>query len=136
MTESQSDFFARRTNWNCTTNAIISSWKSNANHVLSPINLSESNPTRCKFRFFKQFSLQPLSANEVLQYQPSTQGLKIAREAVVDYYQQKGFDVDLNRIYLTASTSEAYTFLFRLHRDILYLILFVILMTRVCCGIN
>ena len=44
-------------------------------------------------------------------------GLLAAREAVSEYYAQRGVDVPASRILLTASTSEAYSYLFKLLAD-------------------
>ena len=52
-----------------------------------------------------------------LRYEPQPQGSLEAREAVARYYQQQGRDVPVERIFLTASTSEAYSYLFRLLVD-------------------
>src|SRR3954464_808273 len=47
-----------------------------------------------------------------LQYQPSSQGLPAAREAISVYYRSRGREVDPEDLILTASTSEAYSYLF------------------------
>jgi aspartate/methionine/tyrosine aminotransferase len=44
-------------------------------------------------------------------YQPHPRGMREARRAIVDYYEARGIDVPIDRIVLTASTSEAYTWL-------------------------
>ena len=38
----------------------------------------------------------------------------MAREAVAQYYSERGVQLDPDQIFLTASTSEAYSFVFRL----------------------
>ena len=48
-----------------------------------------------------------------LNYDPVAQGLPQAREAVADYYCSRDCAVNVNDIFLTTSTSEAYSFLFR-----------------------
>ena len=52
-----------------------------------------------------------------LAYDPHPTGLRAAREAVCDYYRQRGAEVDPEQVILTASTSEGYSFLFRLLCD-------------------
>jgi aspartate/methionine/tyrosine aminotransferase len=47
-------------------------------------------------------------------YSPASRGHLAAREAVCRYYAEKGFSVSPEQIFLTASTSEAYSYLFRL----------------------
>ena len=50
-------------------------------------------------------------------YQPTPRGLDAAREAVSRYYAERGANVLPERILLTASTSEAYAYLFKLLAD-------------------
>lgn len=50
----------------------------------------------------------------MLRYEPAPRGMPAAREAVSAYYAARGHDVSPDRILLTASTSEAYSFLFKL----------------------
>ncbi len=47
-------------------------------------------------------------------YEPDSHGLLEARKAVCGYYADKGILLDPRQIFITASTSEAYSFLFRL----------------------
>src|SRR6202034_37044 len=49
-----------------------------------------------------------------LDYEPDPFGMITAREAVARYYGDAGASISLDRICLTTSTSEAYSFLFRL----------------------
>ncbi len=59
-------------------------------------------------------SLSALSDDRTLRYQPDPRGLLSARKAVCDYYQKKGICVDPGNVFLTASTSEAYSLVFKL----------------------
>ena len=77
------------------------------------LDLTESNPTRCGFNYPKQL-LDPLRDPSALSYDPDPKGLLCAREAVASIYQAKGAQIHPAKIVLTASTSEAYGFLFRL----------------------
>ncbi len=58
--------------------------------------------------------LPPLCDPRSLRYQPSAFGLAETRNAVSRYYQRRGLHVPADRIALTASTSEAYAYLFKL----------------------
>ena len=49
-----------------------------------------------------------------LTYRPSPLGLREAREAIAADYARRGCGIDADRIVLTASTSEAYSMLFKL----------------------
>ena len=79
--------------------------------------LTASNPTACGFSFDAGSILDPLNNREALLYEPNPRGLLPAREAVSRYYRDHGARVDAEQIFLTASTSEAYSFLFRLLCD-------------------
>jgi aspartate/methionine/tyrosine aminotransferase len=77
------------------------------------IDLTESNPTRAGFDYPHDL-LAPLASARGLIYAPEPFGLIEARRAVADDYARRGIGVDGERIVLTASTSEAYSLLFKL----------------------
>ncbi len=58
--------------------------------------------------------MRSLCSAASLQYLPDPRGLKTARKAVSDYYAARGESVSVDDLLLTASTSEAYSFVFRL----------------------
>jgi aspartate/methionine/tyrosine aminotransferase len=78
------------------------------------LDLTESNPTRAGLDYPAEEILGALAQAPAILYEPAPRGLQVAREAVAGYYAERGFDVDPERIHLTASTSEAYSFLFKL----------------------
>jgi len=80
------------------------------------VDLTESNPTRAGFDYPPDL-LAPLADARGLSYQPRPFGLPDARAAVAADYARRGFDVAPERIVLTASTSEAYSLLFKLLCD-------------------
>jgi alanine-synthesizing transaminase len=77
------------------------------------IDLTESNPTRCHFKYPSSW-LKSLSNKENLLYEPDPRGNMDARRAIQKYYSQFNVAVDPKEIILTSSTSEAYHFLFSL----------------------
>ena len=79
--------------------------------------LTASNPTHCGFAYDAASILAPLNDPAALHYEPNPRGLLPAREAVSRYYREHGATVDPEQIFLTTSTSEAYSFLFRLLCD-------------------
>jgi alanine-synthesizing transaminase len=79
----------------------------------SIVDLTESNPTRAGFRYPPDL-LRPLSSEASLRYEPHPFGLPSAREAVAGDHARRGVTIDPAHIVLTASTSEAYTWLFKL----------------------
>ena len=78
--------------------------------------LTASNPTRCGF-VYDPALLAALTNPQALDYDPQPRGLLSAREAVCAYYAGHGVALKPEQIVLTTSTSEAYSFLFRLLCD-------------------
>jgi aspartate/methionine/tyrosine aminotransferase len=76
--------------------------------------LTASNPTECGFVYDSEAILAALQNPAALRYEPNPKGLEIARRAVAKYYVDGGATVSLEDIVLTTSTSEAYSFVFRL----------------------
>lgn len=79
----------------------------------SLIDLTISNPTRCGFEYPAEL-VAALAQPAALTYTPQPLGREPARAAVAAYYRERGLAVASDRVALTASTSEAYSHLFRL----------------------
>jgi alanine-synthesizing transaminase len=77
------------------------------------LDLTVANPTRVSIPYPADL-LAPLADQAALVYSPSSFGLLDARRAVADDYARRGVPVEADRIVLTASTSEAYSLLFKL----------------------
>jgi aspartate/methionine/tyrosine aminotransferase len=101
---------------NLTRNATALAVESLRKRGIEPIDLTESNPTRAGF-VYPDDLLLPLAERGALDYNPHPLGLLTAREAVSREFTRRGLQVSSNRIGLTASTSEAYSFLFKLLCD-------------------
>lgn len=80
------------------------------------VDLTETNPTLVGLPYPDGLT-GALSDVEARTYEPEPLGLRSAREAVAGEYARAGQIVDPDRIVLTASTSEAYAFLFKLLCD-------------------
>jgi aspartate/methionine/tyrosine aminotransferase len=79
------------------------------------VDLTESNPTLVGLRYPVEGVLNALADPRALVYRPSANGMQDARDAVAAYYQRRfAVDVDPMNIWLTASTSESYSWLFKL----------------------
>jgi len=76
--------------------------------------LTVSNPTRCGFHYDAEALLEPLCDTRALLYDPDPRGMVSARKAVADYYRGHGVGITAEDVILTTSTSESYSFLFRL----------------------
>lgn len=81
------------------------------------LDLTASNPTHCGLLYDPSSVLTPLADSRALVYDPNPRGDRGAREAISRYYQDHGITVDPESLLLTTSTSEAYSFLFRLLCD-------------------
>ena len=128
--------FSERTNWRLTQNRFtqaVEGVRARGNRVLD---LTASNPTRVGLEYDSRAILEGLRSERALDYDPQAKGLLSAREAVARYYGERcsrgerdfasnvstdrdanprcQFQVDPERIVLTTSTSEGYSYVFRL----------------------
>lgn len=78
------------------------------------VDLTVANPAACGLGMDADRALAPLSRVENLVYEPQPFGMLRAREAVAAYYAERSATVYAEKILLTASTSEAYSYLLRL----------------------
>ena len=81
------------------------------------LDLTESNPTRAGLPYAREAILAALARPASLVYEPAAFGIAPAREAVAAELRGHGPAVDPSRVVLTASTSEAYAFVFKLLCD-------------------
>ena len=108
--------FSERTNWNTEESGLARAHRLRAEAGEPIADLTASNPTRCGFAYDPQL-LAALTDPEALDYDPQPRGLLRARQAVCDYYASHRVSLKPEQITLTTSTSEAYSFLFRLLCD-------------------
>jgi aspartate/methionine/tyrosine aminotransferase len=106
--------FSTRTNWNLAENELAAAVRERRAAGQELLDLTVSNPTSCGFEYDVAALLAPLSDPKAMLYQPDPLGMLHARKAVARYYSDAGAEVAVERICLTTSTSEAYSFLFRL----------------------
>jgi len=78
------------------------------------LDLTVSNPTRCGFQYPEREILAALARPAVLSHEPDARGHAAAREAVAAHH---GHGLRGEDLILTASTSEAYSWLFKLLCD-------------------
>jgi aspartate/methionine/tyrosine aminotransferase len=105
--------FAKRTNWNLETNRLSAALAAHRAAGKPLIDLTLSNPTECGFRYDEEAILSALRNPSALQYEPNPRGLAVARSAVARYYAERAAIVSNDDIFLTTSTSEAYSYVFR-----------------------
>jgi len=106
--------FAKRTNWNLEPNRLSAALAAHRAAGKPLIDLTVSNPTLCGFLYDEEAILDSLGNPEALKYEPNPQGLDVARSAVAQYYAERGTVVSNDDIFLTTSTSEAYSYVFRM----------------------
>ena len=108
--------FAHRTSWKLTQNALTRAIEAARKAGANLLDLTTSNPTRAGLKYDSENLLAAFSNDKVLDYDPQSKGLLSARQAVAEYYRQEHdiFQLDPERIILTTSTSEAYSYIFRL----------------------
>jgi alanine-synthesizing transaminase len=106
--------FADRTRWNLTANRLSEALARHRSGGRRLLDLSASNPTDCGFHYDTGAIMRALCSPAALSYHPDPRGLKSAREAVAGYYAERGDRVSVDDMVLTTSTSEAYSFVFRL----------------------
>lgn len=106
--------FAERTNWNLAGNRLSEALARHRASGKRLYDLTASNPTECGFDYDSEVILGALRHPAALRYEPNPKGIESARLAVTEYYSARGVVVSAEDIVLTTSTSEAYSFVFRL----------------------
>jgi alanine-synthesizing transaminase len=106
--------FAERTNWNLAGNRLSEALAQHRAGGKRLYDLTASNPTECGFDYDSEVILAALRNSAALRYVPNPKGLEGARLAVTEYYFVRGAAIPFEDIVLTTSTSEAYSFVFRL----------------------
>ena len=130
--------FSERTNWRLAQNRFTQAVEEARHRGVRLLDLTESNPTRVGLEYDSATILQALGSERGLDYDPQAKGLLDARQAVARYYVDRfanskrevagnvsttwdtrvpttcSASMDPERIVLTASTSEGYSYVFRL----------------------
>jgi len=114
--------FAGRTAWKFAQNLYSTALQEARSRGAKLLDLTASNPTQCGFEFDSAAILESLAHLDSLTYDPQPQGLPAAREAVTDHYNfsriRRGAKaISPSQLFLTTSTSEGYSYLFRLLCD-------------------
>ena len=105
--------FADRTSWNLQPNPLSEALAHHRAAAKPLLDLTASNPTTCGFIYDSEAILRALNNPAALCYEPNPRGLESARRAIVSYYADRNTHISADDIFLTTSTSEAYTFIFR-----------------------
>jgi alanine-synthesizing transaminase len=107
--------FSRRTEWELAPNRLTQTLEELRAAGTPLLDLSISNPTQCGLRYDESAILAAFQDPAALTYDPQPKSLRSAREAVARYYREDhNATVDPDSLFLTTSTSEAYSYVFRL----------------------
>jgi alanine-synthesizing transaminase len=111
--------FSKRSGWKLTPNRFTEAERELRATGREVLDLTVSNPTRAGLHYDSDTILQALSNPQAMDYDPQPKGLRSAREAVAAYYrEQHGIsNLDPESLVLTTSTSEGYSYIFRLLCD-------------------
>jgi aspartate/methionine/tyrosine aminotransferase len=109
--------FACRTDWDLSANRYSLALASARRDGRALLDLTASNPTTVGLHFERERILRSLQHPQALQYEPAPKGILPARQAVAAYYAGSGIALSPEQIILTVSTSEAYSYCFRLLCD-------------------
>lgn len=108
--------FSNRTRWDRTRNRVARLLEAKRAAGADVVDLTETNPTAvglcCPPRL-----LELLGDPDCRRYEPQPLGLPAAREAVARDFARRGARVAAEQVALTASTSEAYAYLFKMLCD-------------------
>jgi alanine-synthesizing transaminase len=107
--------FSDRTNWTLARNRLTEAIQEVRSSGARVLDLTISNPTRVGLRYDQPVILQALASPQAMDYDPQPRGLLGARGAVAVYYHEHDVrSLDPDQLVLTTSTSEGYSFVFRL----------------------
>jgi alanine-synthesizing transaminase len=109
--------FSKRTAWRLTPNRFTQAQQELRGSGAKIIDLTISNPTRAGVAYNQEAILAALNHPASIGYDPQPKGLPETRDAVSAYYQERGEELDSGALVLTTSTSEGYSYLFRLLCD-------------------
>ena len=112
--------FSKRTQWNLAANRFTQAICRHREAGRELLDLTVSNPTAVDLKVDASAVLGAFQNAHMLEYHPDPKGMLSAREAVAKYYRERDLGksaIDPERIILTTSTSEGYSFLFRLLCD-------------------
>src|ERR1700724_2025756 len=108
--------FSDRTSWRLTRNRFTKALEEVRAAGREVFDLTISNPPRARVDYDEAAILAALSSPRAMDYDPQPKGLLAAREAVSGYYGEQHATTELNpeQLILTTSTSEGYSYAFRL----------------------
>src|SRR4051794_23172385 len=108
---------SRRLPWEHPKNRLTLAVEERAARGLEAIDLTETNPTRVGLGYPAEELAELLRRGAMARYEPHPRGIPEARAALAAHLSTRGDPVSPEDLVLTASTSESYSFLFKLLAD-------------------
>ncbi|MGD0773789.1 MAG: pyridoxal phosphate-dependent aminotransferase [Candidatus Solibacter sp.] len=108
--------FSSRFHWDVRPNRLTRALAAKRAAGARVLDLTESNPTHAGLHYPGEI-VRAFADDRMLAYEPAPAGTPAARAAVSAWYAARGHTAPVERILLTASTSEAYAYLFKLLTD-------------------
>jgi len=109
--------FSSRLHWDLRPNRMAQALAAMRRQRSEIVDLTESNPTHAGVSYPEDVILGAFQDKRALAYEPVPAGMRAARETVAGYYAARGLIVDPACVFLTASTSESYGWLFKMLAD-------------------
>jgi len=109
--------FSNRLPWDHAVNRLTQAVGERAARGLPLIDLTETNPTRVGLPYPEEELAELLRRGAASEYRPHPLGIPEAREALASHLSTPGDPVSPDDLVLTASTSESYSYLFKLFAD-------------------
>ena len=108
---------SRRLPWEHSKNRLTLAMEERSARGLATIDRTETNPTRVGLPYPEEELAELLRRGAGPEYSPHPQGIPEAREALAAVLSRPGDPVSPEDLFLTASTSESYSYLFKLFAD-------------------
>lgn len=109
--------FSKRLNIEYEANELSLLYNLKKKHGEKILDLTSSNPTKLNFKYDAKHIIKHFIDDRSLVYEPDPKGMQSAREEVSRYYSKIGKEISVEDLFLVPSTSEAYSYLFKLLLD-------------------
>lgn len=109
--------YSQRLSWSFSANSLTQLLAGKRAAGTPLFDLTVSNPTQCLPDYPHEEIQQAFGQIQDFSYHPDPFGSELARSAIADYYRGHAISIAPHQLLLTASTSEAYTHLFKLLCD-------------------
>jgi alanine-synthesizing transaminase len=109
--------YSQRLSWSFSSNPLTQLLIRKRAAGIPVFDLTVSNPTQCLSEYPHEAIRKAFERIQEFTYHPDPFGSEMARSAVTEYYRERGISIMPHQLLLAASTSEAYSQLFKLLCD-------------------